>query len=379
MKTIRLIIFLLAYSVFAVAQQKDVSVHSYRSGDKIFRQEILDFPVSAKADSVWDYSNIKLLGRDKAVEYDSDSEREGVVAEIADNTRYYYVQDSASVRSIGYENNNIFVDYDRAETVLRFPFALGIKEAGVFHGCCMYCESVMARQFGIYSFEVDGRGRLILPDGKALDNVYRVHTVKETCRIVYDNIHTSDELKEYICSRHPMSNDSIMAYVPNHSNDSQHSETYKWYAEGYRYPILEEIIYGKEDKKCTAYYYAPEDQEQLYDVENENIRAIYSQSQAISHDNQASDTVGNIGDEESLPYTVSSNGNAVVVDISRLVKKTSVNATLADISGIVLRQASGMSDSPLRIDCTGLKAGEYGIRIKLGDKIYETKLSYVGR
>ena len=141
MKTIRLVAILSMYSVFALAQQKTAYSNSYRAGDKVYRQMTVDFPVYAKADSVWDYSNIKFKDGSSVVEYDTDAEREGTVAEVVGNTRYYYVQDSVSVRNTGYENNNVFADYDRTVTALRFPFDLGTTHLqSVSHVKRKYCR-----------------------------------------------------------------------------------------------------------------------------------------------------------------------------------------------------------------------------------------------
>ena len=152
-----------------------------------------------------------------------------------------------------------------------FPLSVGNKNIGAFHGSCMYCEKVMAREFGTYSVEVDGKGSLLLPEGKTLDKVYRIHYTKETCRTVYNDIHTPKELIEYINNTHYLSNDSITALITNPENDSRHTEVYKWYAEGFRYPIIEAFVYGKNENNgnnIVAYYFPPNEQEKLYDIEN---------------------------------------------------------------------------------------------------------------
>lgn len=92
--------------------------------------------------------------------------------------------------------------------------------------------------------------------------------------------------------------------------------------------------------------------------------------------NDEGDLYDNISNKDSLPYTIENEKNSFVIHTSVRDTKTCVDAVLSDISGVVLRRASGYSDSPVIIDCTGLISGEYAIRITIGEKIYERKVHY---
>ena len=140
------------------------------------------------------------------------------------------------------------------------------------------------------------------------------------------------------------------------------TEVYKWYAEGFRYPIIEAFVYGKNENNgnnIVAYYFPPNEQKKLYDIENEKKRASCKDVEDMPYNkNDEGDLYDNISNKDSLPYTIENEKNSFVIHTSVRNTKTCVDAVLSDISGIVLRRASGYSDSPVIIDCTGLISGE---------------------
>lgn len=353
--------------------------HQYRLGDIICRNAIGDFDIGESGDScIWDFRGIVIYKNCLATEFTPDCERNDAVAEIYSNTRRYYYQDSTSINDVGFENNNIEVEYDRSKPVLLLPLVYGKIKRGVFHGSQMYCEKIFGRQFGTYSIVIDGNGKLLLPDGKVLDKVYRVHCITETGSIVYDDIHIKAELLDYINKTNPFPSDSIMSFVSNNCNDVRHDEVYKWYAAGYRYPIIEIKSYGYGETPCktfVAYYCSPDEQNKLYDQENESIRKEIEKLHTQDNDS-ASDNLSGV---ESLPYTIESNGNTFVIRVSNSAGKVNVDAVLSDVSGIVLRRASGESNYPIVLNCLGLRNGEYAIRVIIGGKVYEDKVCYTNK
>lgn len=157
---------LLLFHLSAFAQNKGTSPYSFRKGDNFHKVEINSFVVKDAENDVWDYSGIDISDKDFIVEYTSDNERDDAIAEVTNDARYYYTQDTASLKRTGYENNNIIVEYDRPVTIMPFPLICGRKETGAFHAHCMYCEKLAIREFGTYSVEIDSSGKLLLPDGK---------------------------------------------------------------------------------------------------------------------------------------------------------------------------------------------------------------------
>lgn len=139
-------------------------------------------------------------------------------------------------------------------------------------------------------------------------------------------------------------------------------------------------FYGKNENNennIVAYYFPPNEQEKLYDIENERERASCKDGENMPHNkNDKGDLYDNTSNKDSLPYTIENEKNSLVIHTSVRKTETCVDAVLSDISGVVLRRASGYSDSPVIIDCTGLISGEYAIRITIGEKIYERKVHY---
>ena len=368
------------FHLFVLAQTSSVYPYLYRIGDIIDRNGFGNFDIGEGGDScVWDFRSIKIYDRFLVTEFTSDCERKNVVAEIYGNTRHYCSLDSVSINDIGFENNNMSVEYDRPKPVLLLPLDYGKMKNGVFHGNQMYCEKLFGRQFGTYSIEIDGKGKLLLPDGKVLDKAYRVHCTTETGSILYDEIHTKAELVDYVNTIHPFTADSIKSFVSNNDNEIRHDEVYKWYADGYRYPIVEVKSYGYGDTPCKifmAYYCSPDEQSRLYDIENENIRK--AEEKAHCPDNTEDFASDNLS-ESSSPYTVERNGDTFIIRVGNPVRNENVDAVLSDVSGIVLRRASGDSVSPITLNCSGLRNGEYAIKIIIGEAVYDCKVHYEGK
>ncbi len=357
--------------LYTFAQVNGFTAHKYRIGDKIYRTTIENFNIENTDDSCfWDFSDIKTHDS-FSTEYASDYEHKDIIAKIYGNTRYYYSQDSVSINNTGYENNNISVEYDKPQTIILFPLLYGKKKEGIFHGSCMYCENTYSRIFGTYSIEVDGKGKLLLPEGKTIDEVYRVHTSKKTHQTIYENIHTKSELEEYIYINHPFTDDRIKNIISNSKNSVSCIEAYTWYAKDYRYPIIEAFVYGKKGNdinRSIAYYCDPEEQEKLYDTENEKIRKeTNSKENKKNIEELRSEKKGN-----SLQYNIITNRNNVII---KNQTDYEIYITVADSAGITYKSACGKPKSDSYLDITELKHGEYIIYIRIYDTIYTEKIN----
>ena len=137
------------------------------------------------------------------------------------------------------------MEYDQPELLLRLPLTYGDRHEGRFHGTSAYCEKVFSRTFGTYCVEVDGTGLMLLPSGDTLRHVSRVHITKLTSARFFPEVQRERMLKTYVDSiKFPV--DSIQSGV---ARDTLVIETnnYRWYAAGYRYPVLEVISTGYKD------------------------------------------------------------------------------------------------------------------------------------
>lgn len=365
------------------AQTTDINKNAYRTGDMVTKQQIEYKDPGQKGEGLlWDISEQELVNDGYQVAYSEVAAKENVVAGAEHNTRYYYRQTTDSLLLTGYENHTIRVEYDLPEMVLHFPLTFGDKKQGLFHGSAVYSERNMMRVYGSWQMEVDATGSLILPTGDTLRHVTRVHSTKIMAQQQFPHIKTKQQLQWYINHVAPYCTDSISAHL---SQDSALVEinTYKWYVEGYRYPIFETITTGP--KGClpqymTAYYYPPREQEDLaYDKENEDLRRELAEADRRggadgSNGHQGSN--GNNGTDSIIDYHVTVTDNGVIVNYN-LAEASSVRAILCDVPGVVYRnyeQTVTGGQGSISLNCSGLHRGKYVLYIYAGGEVHSEKV-----
>lgn len=350
--------------------------HSYRSGDKISVVFCSNAVIGDKGENiVWDFCRIPTGGQSRDIEFSSDYEDEAAIAKVFGNTRHYYVQDPCAIRCTGYENNTVRVEYDRPAVAVPFPIAYGNKQEGIFHGIGMYSETLMMRLCGTYSAEVDAFGTLLLPDGEKLDNVRRTHITQKTYAMSYPWINTKTGLLRYVNETIPLSSDSIKAYINNGSDSVSVEEAYLWYADGYRYPIVETHIYVNDRKRNCTLYCPPSEQRKIYDEENESIRAKAIKESNAENVNANENVDSKYEDLEGLPYKISQNGNVVTVYFKEKLS-VPVLCLLSGGSGVVYRRAAVSGSETVELDCCGLVPDDYIIKVAIGENTFSSTIHY---
>lgn len=246
------------------------------------KQQVIHLSLKDDEDhSVWDLSKLKVLDKDFHVSNEQSAYDENIIIGTEHGTRYSYQSKNDSLLLWGYENHTSTVRYNTPEVIYQENLGTGAHTKGKFHGLEMYCGKLAFRIFGTYDFEVIGTGTLILPTGDSLSNVTLTHYMKTISKIKYPKIKSLDELTNYVFSDKPYNKDSIV----NHQKDDDAIiivHQYKWYADGYRYPIYESISTSTKKKEKlyeTAYYISPKEQENVYDEPNEKLRAQLSSSE----------------------------------------------------------------------------------------------------
>ena len=268
----------------------------------------------------WDLSKIQVLDKVLHVSNEQSPYDENYITGTEHSTRYSYQSQSDSLLLWGYENHTSTVRYNMPEVIYQENLGIGGHTKGFFHGLEMYCGKLAFRIFGSYDFEVVGKGTLILPTGDTLRNVTLTHYVKTISKIKYPKIKSLDELTNYVFNDKPYNQDSI---IYNQTNDDTIITVhhYKWYADGYRYPIYECISTStsqKENLYKTAYYISPAEQEKLYDEPNEKLRA-----QSFSYDftKIGSDSNSTRGTETISISGQTKNSNNAAITIDSPVQK----------------------------------------------------------
>lgn len=351
-----IILTMLLFASWQGNSQNITGNHCYRIGDNVEKQIVAYAAEAEDAQPVvWDIRDMEICGGKHSVSYTEVYGKEQLVAGIENNTLHYYEQAHDSLLAWGYENNLTKTVYNRPMMLLHTPLVYGKQHSGLFHGRMAYCERMFSRVCGSWTVKVDGTGMLLLPGGDTLRHVSRVHIREMKAVRHYPHISTDRELKAYVDSIAPYTTDSIIAAMQDSMLTM--TDTYRWYAAGYRYPILETVTAGntgQQPQSSIAYYCPPENQELLADTENENVRELLAEA------------VGQgAGGERQSPMSrcdVSVHGQTVKVNFD-LTEDATVKGLISNVSGIMLRQQSRHHEAgrgyEMELDCSGLSRGEY--------------------
>ena len=374
MKKICNLIICLALGTVAYSQNI-AGLHQLRADDQVEKQAVTySAPTEGGQDIVWDFQGLEEQEASHKADYQEAARRKGIIVGTEHATLNYYRQTGDSLLLWGYENNLERVEYDRPILLLHTPLQYGEQWNGMFHGTKAYCEKLFSRVFGIYSAVVDATGIMLLPSGDTLRHVSRVHITEVRAEQQYHQVSTAAGLKALIDSMAPYTADSIR----NRMNDGRmlvQTDTYRWYAAGYRYPVLETIItgpLGKDPVYAASLYCAPEEQEKQADDENGQLRELLAQQASASHGD------GNSGDKSAAQHDAMSrcdvavNGQTVTVTYD-LTDDATVTGLICTVSGMALRQQSQHfgpgSCYHMELDCGGLHTGVYVLSLNVNGKV----------
>ena len=356
--------------------------HQVRANDEVKKQQVEYAAVDSTGQGmVWDLSEVVLPKWTLTADYTAEDSRKGVVIGTERGTRNYYRSEPAALMLTGFENNLLKVEYDQPELLLRMPLVYGDRHEGQFHGTSAYCEKVFSRTFGTYRVVVDGTGSMLLPSGDTLRHVSRVHSTKLTSARFFPEVQRERMLKTYVDSiKFPA--DSIRFGVVNDSQVIE-TNTYRWYAAGYRYPVLAVIATGYKGEKpwtTEAFYCSPEEQQQIDDSENEQARRLLANKDATGGtDDRTSADDGQNSLDNILHYlTVTVSGSVVTIGYT-LLQDATVTALVSDVSGIVYRQQSQTGQTgesyEMSIPCAGLRRGQYVLYLNVNGLVLSQAVS----
>ena len=376
MKQILTLMAVLPFSISALAQ-KEIDPHMYRAGDGVLKKRITYMKPGQRGQGVvWDFSDINVINERSEVTYGKAPDVDDViVGKEGGNTLNYYTCRGDTLLMLGYENKTMRAKYGRPKALMLLPVKYGDRIKGVYHGTGAYSERIMMRMFGSYETETDAMGTVILPGNDTIRNVVRVHERDLASAVCLPDIDTEKELKAYVDSMKPFNADSINLYLSADSFAIA-TEKYLWYAEGYRYPIIETImsgIKGKSPQYMTAYYCPPQEQEYLLDEVNAELRKL----QGIGGYNNGFTGNGSLADGCMPEYEISVNNGCVEI-IGTVGENTNVKVLVCDISGIVYKSAEsqGSADGKLTmsVDCGNLRKGEYVLYINNNGIVIANKI-----
>lgn len=364
-KTIYFIVLSLMSSFYSHAQIL-LSNHAPRPGDAV--EVMLTNMTSAGEggkNAAWDYSHLKFEGNGTVAKFSKAPTNEEILVRDYLGTSTYYLLANDTLRSCGYENNQQKVLWDHCENSVVYPMNYGDSLCGCMYGRGNYCMRYPLRAYGTYKTIADGVGEMKTPEGHLLKNVMRLHTHRELSFHYYQ----SGEIHLPILAA---SSDSVNSIVDNDPSAIVVDE-YKWYARGYRYPIL---VYTETYKATSpsnkivfSAYCSPNSQKyDLCDEENEYTR--YADNDEAQMEEDTNQNHRNFG------YKFSHDPNSKSVSIKIESKETlDIEIVLASVNGMIYKTERRRNDSStsIQLSYASYPRGQYAIYIKIGDKIITEK------
>lgn len=320
------------YALEKMPYEINVTLNGWRDGDVINRISIVyNDTVSGGESCLWDLSNVK-GGNSVRTTIKLVDDSIGCYRVSERNSALYFNQNEKSVIAMGHENPQWRLEYDQSEPWLS-AITYNMAIVGALHAKGIFCERMRYALRGSYNTSCDAIGTLILPEGDTIRNVQRIHTVKT-----------------FLHNYFPI--DSISGDVsPQQLNDAIAADRLikhgirRWYAPGYRYPILEIQTLDQPNVDSPimlgGYYTPPSEIEALAtDPENQEIR-----NQIKDNSLDANRPVSNVPNSndvikggDDIKYTVTQNRNESTITINYSVNKNgNVEFILADVIGYLYK------------------------------------------
>ena len=358
--------------------------HRLRAGDELSREVVVfDGSETNGRDVVWDLQEMEVLDNDYKTRFGGAEAVPWLVASYEGLTGHQYLANEDGAYLLARRTTTSQMAYDIPEQLMRLPLCYGDSITGIYGGAGSYGDKLFVREYGNYRSRVDGTGSMLLPDGDTLRHV----CLLTTDRVVWAETALADSMQMVY-------GDSIPAYgedsIRHHMATDvplQRVREQRWYAAGYRYPILEtvESRSAADDRLITKYalYYSPAGQERqlAYDEENEAIRTLIARGEyypeGLGHDTRS----GSCEDADPvIDYTLEQNAEARTVTIRySLESSVTVRCVLADSKGVVYRTAEQTNAAgtgyTLTLSYNGLPRGQYVVYISAGGQTQAEKFN----
>ena len=376
------LIFLAKMSSLCAQNVLNKEYNMFRGEDVITKQQIkYKHPGRAGANVLWDFSKQEAVNEKYKLSY-IQSETDSVVTGCENNTLYHYLLRNDSLYSLGYENPTTLINNQKPELLLTFPFSYQKRIEGYFYGTGNYCRRLDLTSQGKTVTWGDASGMIILPNGDTLQHVLRVRSLKKIAEKMVPYVQKDSvipAIADIDSINYHLNNDSVYMQV----------ETYRWYADGYRYPVFEtvESITFKNQTPFkhfnTAFFYSPDKHSYLNDdpdnlakldeIEKENKKSKNSSGGSNSNSS------GNNPYKELINYNVhiDKESNRIFIEYD-LTQQADVTISLYDMQGRLLvnypktNHPEGFYQEAIALD--GFQLGEYLLRIVVNNRVYGEKL-----
>lgn len=356
MKHLFIFIFLIPIQVIGQTLLTKAN-NAYRIGDllSVETMEFLNLDYQQEHLLI-DLGNIQSERQNDKISFYGVEDSKPKIIQIADGKRTYFFEEGNLLAISGEECNLYKLEYDLPERWLSFPMDASCQLNGNFSSTGHYCHRIALRKFGNYQTSWTGKDKLLLENGDTLKDLSRLQTKRDFAIQTFPIDTLSKSLPAY-------TTDSVIHHL---ASASQRFEELiiRWYAKGYRYPVLEAYaLYKKNGKgiplKSYTLYVPPRVQELLTDSENESLRIKEDVTQQ-GNSNQVKD--------ETLTYQVVQDRETHTVIVKyKMEEDGKLDLTLASATGIVFRRAEvndcANMEGQKRLSYAGLPPGEYVVFI----------------
>ena len=368
MKKLLFIIIAMAVCTTIRGQQINQSNNRYRSCDVLEKKQVTvkGFDLNNKR-GVWSLEDAKLSESTFNAEYSTETD---TLMAVERGDRTYYSQDRSTISIIGSENFMERMSYDMPETWLQFPMQVGDSVCGYFNGSGPYCERFFMRRYGTYKTKADAAGTLVLPKGDSLHHVLRLHTERYVGTITVP----IDTMEKKIPA---FTVDSIIRHLAPDTAKVR-EDIYRWYAKGYRYPVLEAktVSYCGKELVEEIYYCSPEMQQEL--AFDEGNRTIRKRTAADGHGTRLSsdDQLGRKDNKTGLAYHLSRDEGSQTVTINYSSEQpVKVTVLLTNTQGYVYRRVEQTDGSAITLSYSGLPRSQYILHINADNEQFAEKFN----
>ncbi|MDR0989535.1 MAG: T9SS type A sorting domain-containing protein [Prevotellaceae bacterium] len=373
------ILFAVCVSQQVYAQLLNSDYNCPRSGDRLIKRQIEAIEAGQGGQNrQWDFSELELPEANYELSYSAQGA--DTIIGTEHRTMYYYRLSGDSLFCIGYENPTTLITYRHPELLLVFPLFQGRTVTDYFDGTGVYCDRLALRQRGKSIVKADASGTLLLPGNDTPLQVIRTYTRKQIHLRMMPMQEIPTDTLPFVLER-----DSI-DYLLAHDSIRTETQTWRWYADGYRYPVLETIKthtykFGKPLKFFTSsFIYLPEEQyyDLPYDVDNQQRRDEAAEEESKRQNNHHHSNKQGGKKDKSIDYQfgVGEDGN-LHIDYT-LKHPTKISITLYDLQGrqwsAVARGNQGVGSYSETISLTEYPRGEYLLRIEAGKEVFGEKI-----
>lgn len=250
-----------------------------RTGDQVVKLEASYINQGDQGENVtWDFNHLKLTGGEYELGYQVTPM--SLLTGIENATMHSYMISGDSLLVYCYENPLTLVYLEKPEEVMIFPMSYKDERTGFFYGKGKYCDRMEMDVAGITYSRADSYGMLVLPENDTIYNVLRVYTAKIT---LTDTRPISPDFDIHSPRETPLAYDDLLKRL---EQDTVYTfaETYRWYAAGSRYPVLEtgssQVVVNERALSMTnrTHVYHPVDQQIELPTDPENLAIAEKES-----------------------------------------------------------------------------------------------------